>query len=81
LPRNRLLKHVFEGKTEGARRQNENVSRKTEGTGLKEEALDHILWRVRLKETMDLSQDSYVRNECMSNNKQYQNFSLLCNKI
>jgi len=58
-----LLKERQNGRED----KDENVSRKTEGTGLKEEALDRILWRIRLKETMDLSQDNYVRNEYITN--------------
>ena len=48
-----LLKERQKGRED----KEEDVSRKTEGTGLKEEALDRILRRIRLKETMNLSQD------------------------
>jgi hypothetical protein len=58
LRRNCLLKHVIEGKTEGSievtgrrgkrRKQLSNGLRETRGYWkLKEEALDHIVWRTR----------------------------------
>jgi hypothetical protein len=48
---------LLKERQKGREGKEEDVSRKTEGTGLKGEALDRILWRIRLKETMDLSQD------------------------
>jgi hypothetical protein len=62
LRRNCLLKHVIEGKIDGIGRRGRRYKQLLDGLKgtrrywkLKQEALDRILWRTCIEESMDLS--------------------------